>query len=404
MIIADTLSRAPLSSTVTGTELHEESEATISCVVSEICSIQKGGELARATDNDPILKQVIQYTLHGWPEKIPVELKTYWNERGSLSYRDGLLHHGFRIVISEEERESTLAALHDGHQGATKTKARAKSAVWWPSISKSIELYVQNCVTCTRNRHQHPEPLKSTTFPALPWERVAVDLFTYKSQEYLLIVDYFSRFIHVAHLRTTTSVYVIKALMNWFARHGLPQTIASDNGPQFSSSEFAEFAKRIGCTHRTSSPRYAQSNGEAERAVKTVKRLMSSEQSLDEALLSYRSTPLANGYSLSELLYGRRLRTLVPCATTSLIPSWPDLEKVQMRETDMKIKQEERYNTAHRVQPLNPLSHGSKVWVKDLEQDATVVDQVSQRSFMVETDNKRVYRRNSLPTVPLLVL
>ena len=59
-----------------------------------------------------------------------------------------------------------------------------------------------------------------------------------------------------------------------FARHGIPEVIKSDNGPQYSSGDFAEFAKSWGFKHVTSSPLYPKSNGLAERTVRTAKSIL----------------------------------------------------------------------------------------------------------------------------------
>ena len=86
----------------------------------------------------------------------------------------------------------------------------------------------------------------------------------------------------------------------------------SDNEPQFRAEMYKRFAEEYSFKHVTSSPYYPQGNGEAERAVGTVKRLLEKEKDPYLTLLAYRSTPLQNGYSPSELLMSRKLRASVP--------------------------------------------------------------------------------------------
>jgi len=125
---------------------------------------------------------------------------------------------------------------------------------------------------------------------------------------YLLVVDYYSRFPEVVQLRSTTSQSVINALKAIFARYGIPEILLSDNGPQYSSTEFSEFAANYGFVHGTSSPHYPQSNGLAERAVKTVKKLLKESTDQCLALLSYRTTPLPwCGLSPAELSQGMQV-------------------------------------------------------------------------------------------------
>lgn len=73
---------------------------------------------------------------------------------------------------------------------------------------------------------------------------------------------------------TLTRSGVIMHLKSIFSRHGIPEKFYSDNGPQFTSQRFADFAAAYGFTLVTSSPEFAQSNGEAEHHVQTVKRLL----------------------------------------------------------------------------------------------------------------------------------
>lgn len=123
-------------------------------------------------------------------------------------------------------------------------------------------------------------------------ERVGTDLFQLNKHTYLLIVDCFSRYPEVIRLTTTTSSSVIAALKSVFSRHGIPQTLISDNRPQYDSKEMKEFASTYRFKHITSSPYYPRGNGLAERMVKTVKALLKETPDMYLALLSYRATPL----------------------------------------------------------------------------------------------------------------
>jgi hypothetical protein len=92
--------------------------------------------------------------------------------------------------------------------------------------------------------------------PELPWAKVGCDLFKFKGKDYLLCVDYYSKYPDIVLLPATTSYSVIAALSATFARFGVPKQVISDNGPQFSSREFREFAERFKFKHTTSSPGY----------------------------------------------------------------------------------------------------------------------------------------------------
>jgi transposase InsO family protein len=93
-----------------------------------------------------------------------------------------------------------------------------------------------------------------------------------------------------------TSSDVIRALKSTFARYGGAYVVFSNNGPCYSSAEFTVFAENDGFRHDTSSPKYAQSNGAAEKAVQTAKTILSKADDPYLALLSYRTTPLIHGY------------------------------------------------------------------------------------------------------------
>ena len=158
---------------------------------------------------------------------------------------------------------------------------------------------------------QAKETLLQHEVVARPWSKVAADLCELDNRTLLVISDYYSNFIEVARLNTATSRNVIKEMKAVFSRYGIPDVLVTYNGPQFASAEFAIFAKTWMFKHSTSSPYHPQSNGKAENAVKTVKRLFTkckeSGQSEFLALLDWRNTPTEGiGTSPAQRLMGRR--------------------------------------------------------------------------------------------------
>ena len=133
---------------------------------------------------------------------------------------------------------------------------------------------ITTCTTCCKQKRNHAEPMMPPTLPERPWQRISVDLFHHSGKEYIIALDYYSRFFEIAPLKNTMSESAINHLKSFFSRHGIPEIIISDNDPQFSAAKFSKFAEEWGFTDLTSSPHYPQSNGEAERAVQTAKDLI----------------------------------------------------------------------------------------------------------------------------------
>ena len=93
----------------------------------------------------------------------------------------------------------------------------ASQSVWWPGLSKQLEEMVQNCQECIKAQRQRPQPLTPTTLPHLPWQKVASDLFVWKQATYLLVVDYYSRYIEIARLDRPMTAEVVTHLKGIFA-------------------------------------------------------------------------------------------------------------------------------------------------------------------------------------------
>lgn len=126
-----------------------------------------------------------------------------------------------------------MGRIHDSHQGITKCRERAQQSVWWPGISGEITKVVRTCTVCCKAQTQRPQPLTPTPLPDLPWQKVGTDLFEWKQRTFLLIVDYYSRYIEIARLNHPTAEEVVTHSKSIFARHGIPEVVISDNGLQY---------------------------------------------------------------------------------------------------------------------------------------------------------------------------
>lgn len=222
------------------------------------------------------LSTLNEVIMSGWPDtrnETPVEIRPYWDSRDQLSASDGIIYKGLRIVIPPTLRKDMLKLIHTSHLGIVKCKQRAREAMFWPGMNTDIEMTVRDCSKCEEHQNQQrAEPLKPTKTPDLPYNMVGCDLFYFESKKYVLVVDYYSKYIDVVELSQETTTVVVVALKGVFSCHGIPRTLRSDNGPQFSSQEFKDFCKSYEIQHDTSSPHFQSSNGEAERATQTMKK------------------------------------------------------------------------------------------------------------------------------------
>ena len=151
---------------------------------------------------------------------------------------EGLLLYGSRIVIPASLQQQILQKVHHGHQGIQRCRLRISTSVWWPGISKAIETFIKSCPQCVKSYVPPKEPLLISSLPDRPWQKVAADLFELNNCQYLIVIDYFSRYPEVIKLGTTSSTSIINTLKSIFSRHGIPSQLISDDGPQFSSSAF----------------------------------------------------------------------------------------------------------------------------------------------------------------------
>ncbi|XP_055381628.1 uncharacterized protein K02A2.6-like [Condylostylus longicornis] len=272
------------------------------------------------TLNDEILKDLFKTINDGWPvrkELLCEKLKPFWKNRNDLFVVDGLIFLNDRIFVPKSLRDDVLYQLHLPHLGVEKTKSRARSIVYWPTMNLEIEELIHKCNICEKYKYSEPrEPLINHDIPEMPFSKIGLDIMELNAKSFLIIGDYYSKYLDIIPLYNKTARTIIEKLKVVFSYHGIPNIVIADNMP-FNSYLFKEFAKKYDFKIITSSPLYPKSNGFAEKMVGISKRLLKktkeSNNDLWLSLLEYRNTPI-KGSCLSpvEILMGRKTRTLLP--------------------------------------------------------------------------------------------
>ena len=241
-------------------------------------------EMLQETFKDKELQSLKHYISTGWPAKrsqIPVSLHPYWNFRDELTVESGILMKNSKVLIPETLKQKYLKQIHQGHQGIEACRSRAREFVFWVNINSDLKEMVEKCDICQSQQNSTTSVQKYVSeVPPHPWHTLGSDLFYFQRIDFLVIVDYFSKYLIVRKIPNSTSSAVIKELGLIFSEFGNPLVFRSDNGPCYSSQEFKFFMQNWLVEHRTSSPHYPQSNGLAESMVKVLNDRISKQREL----------------------------------------------------------------------------------------------------------------------------
>ena len=405
LLLADALSRAYLSETEVDL-LEDEVEGHVCMVKLELnATPNKIKEFVNETDKDTTLKELKELILNGWPnsnKKVKNNLKIFCPYKSELNIVDGLIFKNNCLVVPKSLQQEMLNRIHYSHLGVNKCLKLAQDSLFWPGMVDQIKQKISNCHQClTYSNSQNREPLKPHEIPNLPWNKVGCDIFEIKGKKYLLLIDYFSKYIEIADLlNNLTSNFIIKNLKSIFARHGIPVILVSDGGPQFTSQEFKNFSREWEFQHIVSSPTYAQSNGMAERHIQTVKKMFKKifdeKKDLYMALLHYRTIPIFENISPSEILMSRKLRTnLILTKEQSKPKIAKEYNKVVIKE---KQELQQKYYNKKVVHDLHELCTNQEVYVQTVPKGSwfpgIIVDKIRDRTYKVKMNNGSVLIRN----------
>ena len=368
MWISDALSRAYRNTTEAS-----KHDTSLICALAEIDHSEnlsiapyRLAELRNEIANDPVIQKLIGAIKGGWAVSRKLcapELTPYYDKRSELIEDKGLVFLGERLLVPSSLRKEMLKQIHRSHIGIEGCLRRAREVLYWPLMNSEVKDFVSKCSICQSYKaDQCREELQPYPIPSRPWSMLGADFFDLGQQQFFLLVDYWSGFFEVQEVKVATSSSVIAVCKVQFARHGRPDVLITDSGTQFTSSAFSAFVKEWQFEHRTSSPRYPQSNGRAENAVKTCKSLMKKAKADGQdpllALLDWRNTPTEGlGTSPVQRLMGRRTRTFLPTHETLL--RQPSHLDTAIKLAERKAKQAQQYNKKFR--PLGALKCGQAI-------------------------------------------
>ena len=230
------------------------------------------------------------------------------------------------IVMPQLYQHEILYRAHDesGHQGVGKVLARIQERHTWPGIKRDVVNHIKHCLTCQQTKHPAGNPcyplqsINSSNFNDLvQFDHLKLCKTTSGNNGLLVIIDHFTKFaeaIPCAHNEYDAQTTAKIILNKWFARHGTPARMQSDNATNFTAEIAQELMKASQVTKVTSTPAHPRGNGLVERQNRTLltllrvytsRRMLDWDEHIDGVLGAYNSTRHATtGFSPYMLQHG----------------------------------------------------------------------------------------------------
>lgn len=236
--------------------------------------------------NDPEIKALAIYHLYG--KKAAAEkLAEFIESNKSISkVEDGVVvaKNTGSAFAPRSLRQTLLNLAHDfpgsGHYSGEKTYVRLARYWYWPTMKTDVQHHCRSCPICIRT---NVPPIPSFPLQKLPVAddfntRIHLDLLgplpDNSGAKYVLaVVDAYSKFLQVVPLENKSMDVVASAFFDsWISQFGTPKLIVSDQGKEFVNSCFQLLDRKLGITHKTTSPYHPMANGQAESSVREVLR------------------------------------------------------------------------------------------------------------------------------------
>ena len=427
---ADAASRnpSPLVSRadVNGTCFAEQEEslliASISSDLSDVSALSWAA-VTRETESDVVLQNLARAIQENFERTYP-GTEPFVRYRDALHLHDGVILYEDRVVVPSSLRRIVLENLHSAHQGVSSMILRAQSIVFWPGMTYDVQQIRSRCFECNRNApSQAPLPPQQTDPPTTPFEQVFADYFEFGGNHYLIVGDRMSGWSEV-YSAPSGSWYagargLLRCLRSFFSTFGVPEELASDGGPEFSADITKKFFEQWDIRHRVSSAYFPQSNGRAEVAVKSAKRLLRTNVGPNgslrtdrflRAMLQLRNTPDPDcRLSPAEIVFGRRLKDVLSFTHqlkklrgSHVRPSWKDAWSRKELALRKRLTRWQESANEH-SKPLTVLNVGDKCFIQNQhgahqrrwDRSGVVVEVLPYHQYLLKVDGSgRLTRRN----------
>ena len=207
---------------------------------------------------------------------------------------------------------------------------RIRQRFYWPGIKNDVESWISGCQVCQKRKlgkqkHRHEMQIWQ---PSSPFICVSLDIlgplpesrYNDKLYKYILLIGCnFTRWFVAVPLVDIRAETVCQAFLDsWVTVFGVPESLHSDNGTQFTSKIFSSMCERLQLPHSFSTPYHPQGNAKVERINKTLEDGLAKyceEKHIDWAfhlqtfMMAYRSAVHeTTGQTPFRLMFGTEMR------------------------------------------------------------------------------------------------
>ncbi|KAH0778029.1 hypothetical protein KY290_009440 [Solanum tuberosum] len=328
-VVADSLSRLSMGSTAHIEEGRKELAKDVhrlACLGVRFTDSIEGGIAVTSRAESSLMSEVKEKQDQ---DPILLELKENVQKQRVLAFEqggDGVLRFQGRLCVpmvdglQEKIMDEAHSSRYSIHPGSTKMYRDLREVYWWNGMKKGIAEFVAKCPNCQQVKVEHQRPgglAQRIELPEWKWEMINMDFITGLSRSrrqhdsIWVIVDRMTKSAHFLPVKTTNTAedYAKLYVQEIVRLHGVPISIISDRGAQFTAQFWKSFQKGLG----------SKTDGQAERTIQTL------EDMLRACVIDFKGSwddhlPLIefaynNSYHSSiqmapyEALYGRRCRS-----------------------------------------------------------------------------------------------